>query len=234
MATLTRKISSRENHLPISGALARDGGFIAQIGEEFVAVQAGGLGATLVVERGFLGSFREAHAAGAAVTPVQLVVQTDAPTAPPAATTGGVPLSTRAVDLGVVNFDDFDGDRYFTFGTFEAGTIVLRIFAVPVIEWDFDLGEPLRYLSFGTAVGGDPLNNGQTLTSYPDPETNPFFAGTYAESPLLDSARDPGQQGQAVAGVVNAAGVYFASFYNGGTPLTAGQSHVYAVIATPS
>lgn len=139
----------------------------------------------------------------------------------------------QMIDLGLLNFDDFDDDRYAILGAFEANTIVLSLVALPVIEWDFDTGEPLRNLSFGTAVGGTPVDTGQTLTAYPDPETNPFFAGTYAESPLFDSARDQGQQGSAVAGFVDGEGVYFASFYNGGTPLTSGQSHVYAITSQP-
>lgn len=167
----------------------------------------------------------------------------DAPTAVTTLVARGADVSTpgqaallqrQVVDLGLLNFDDFDVNRLATLGAFTTGTVVVRLFALPIITWDFDAFEPARSLQLGTAVGGDPANNGQTLTAYPTPESNPAYQGSYAESPLLDPTRSAGLQGQSVSGVVTGNGVYFANFYNGGTPLTQGQSHVYADVLIPA
>lgn len=252
MSTLTRKISSRENHLPISAAMARDGGFIAQIEDEYVAVQSGALGTTIVVERGFLGSARNAHASGATVTPVQIVVQTDSPAAPPPAT-AGAPQTILRRDF-TVNFDDAgvtDINTGVVLWTPVAGEVILDLWSYPVVKF---LGGDTAILYIGgnswydalidAAQGGD---NGPDLLLIDPPAVGQDFLrpGTINEANQSLDAR-AGLIAASTSEVLNrrtgwvptevstngTAVIAAITVTNG--PMTAGQLAIRAITAVPA
>ena len=131
--------------------------------------------------------------------------------------------------------DDAQTDGYWLFGSFVADTLIVRMFAVPTQIWDFDPSEAAANFQMGTAVGGDPSNNGQTLTYYGQTgiQGDPAYQGTFAEwdqttvvaGLVTSSAR---------SAYVSGAGVFWADSYNGSTPLTTGEVDIYAIIATPA
>lgn len=86
--TLSANLSADAVEMTVSAALSDDTherSFVAQIGTEYVLVERRVALTNPQIIRGILGTTRASHLDGADVTPVVLTVQTDAPTAPPAA-----------------------------------------------------------------------------------------------------------------------------------------------------